>query len=631
MKRRHEMPFGAALRDDGTTCFRLWAPAAARVDLALATTRAHAALPLAALDGGWFEAIAPDAPHGSRYAFRIDGERTVPDPASRSNPDDVHAPSMVVDPLAFDWQDAGWRGRPWHEAVLYELHVGTFTREGTFAAAIGRLDYLAGLGITAIELMPLADFPGTRNWGYDGVLPFAPDATYGPPETLKALVQAAHARGLMVLLDVVYNHFGPEGNYLHLYAPQFFNPTHRTPWGAAINFDGPGSRTVRDFFVHNALFWLEEYHFDGLRLDAVHAIADGSRPDIVAELAAAVRAGPGRDRHVHLVLENDANQARYLGRDESRAPLFATAQWNDDLHHAFHVLLTGERDGYYADYAERPLRHLGRALAEGFSYQGEASAYRANRTRGEPSVHLPATAFVSFLQTHDQVGNRAFGAEGARRGERLPAARAVPADALHGRGVRVERAVPLLLRLRAGPCRRGEPRPPGGVHAVRALPRPRRAGRDPRPERPGDVRALDARLARDRGEPAPRAARLLPRAPRPAPHAHRAAPPWPRALGRVQVHRAGRARGRLDARRRRAAASRGELRGRADEARAASRHGPLFERPAPRRRAHRARARALVGDRRARGGRWLSARRSSSYRRSATRRRRWTAAAAYGA
>jgi len=403
------MPFGAAVRADGATRFRLWAPAATRVDLDLATTAARAVLPLAALEGGWFEAAVPGAPHGSRYAFRIDGAHTVPDPASRANPDDVHAPSMVVDPLAFDWQDGAWRGRPWREAVLYELHVGTFTPAGTFAAAIERLDDLADLGVTAIELMPVADFPGERNWGYDGVLPFAPDASYGPPEDLKALVQAAHARGLMVLLDVVYNHFGPEGNYLHLYAPQFFNPRHATPWGAAINFDGAHARTVRDFFVHNALYWLEEYHFDGLRLDAVHAIADDSRPDIVTELATRVREGPGRDRHVHLVLENDANQARYLGRDAAGAPRFATAQWNDDVHHALHVLLTGERDGYYADYAARPLRYLGRALAEGFAFQGEVSPYRANRTRGEPSAHLPATAFVSFLQTHDQVGNRALG------------------------------------------------------------------------------------------------------------------------------------------------------------------------------------------------------------------------------
>ncbi|MGH8682942.1 MAG: malto-oligosyltrehalose trehalohydrolase, partial [Burkholderiales bacterium] len=409
MRRSHRMPFGAETRADGATRFRLWAPGATRVELEIATDRVRSALPLTALDGGWLEAVVPDTPRATRYGFRINGERTVPDPASRFNPDDVHAPSMVVDPLAFVWEDDAWRGRPWEEAVIYELHVGTFTTAGTFLAAIDRLDYLAGLGVTAIELMPVADFPGTRNWGYDGVLPFAPDSSYGTPEDLKQLVQAAHARGLMAILDVVYNHFGPEGNYLHLYAPQFFNPRHATPWGAAINFDGGDARPVRDFFVHNALYWLEEYHFDGLRLDAVHAIADDSQPDIVAEIASRVRAGPGRDRHVHLVLENDRNQARYLGRDASRSPLFATAQWNDDIHHAFHVLLTGERDGYYADYAARPLWRLGRCLAEGFGYQGEPSPYRGSRARGEPCSRLPATAFVAFLQTHDQVGNRAFG------------------------------------------------------------------------------------------------------------------------------------------------------------------------------------------------------------------------------
>jgi maltooligosyltrehalose trehalohydrolase len=404
-RRAHDMPFGAALRADGSTRFRLWAPGARRVDVAVARRD----VPMRALDDGWFEAVAPDAPAGTRYAFRIDGGPTVPDPASRWNPEDVHAPSAVVDPLAFDWRDAGWAGRAWEEAVLYELHVGTFTDEGTFAAAAERLDDLAALGITAIELMPVADFPGRRNWGYDGVLPFAPDASYGTPDDLKRLVEAAHRLGLMMLLDVVYNHFGPEGNYLHLYAPQFFNPAHQTPWGAAIDFDGERARTVREFFVHNALFWLEEYGFDGLRLDAVHAIADDSEIDIVAELAEAVRAGPGRARHVHLVLENDANQARYLARDEAGRPRLATAQWNDDVHHAAHVLLTGERDGYYADYAERPLWRLGRCLAEGFGYQGEVSHYRGGRPRGEPSTALPAAAFVNFLQTHDQVGNRALG------------------------------------------------------------------------------------------------------------------------------------------------------------------------------------------------------------------------------
>ncbi len=402
------MPFGAALRADGSARFRLWAPSARRVDLALLDPPAQ--LPMQPLADGWFEREVAGARAGLRYAYRIDGALQVPDPASRFNPDDAHGPSMLVDPRAYGWRDADWRGRPWVEAVVYELHVGTFTPEGTFAAAIERLDDLARLGITAIELMPVADFPGARNWGYDGVLLFAPDSAYGTPDELKALVDAAHARGLTVLLDVVYNHFGPDGNYLHAYAQPFFDERRRTPWGAAIDFS---RRAVRDFYIHNALYWLTEFHFDGLRLDAVHAIADSARPDIVEEIAYAVRAGPGCERHVHLVLENDRNQARYIARDAAGAPMIATAQWNDDAHHAAHVLATAERDGYYADYAGRPLWCVGRALAEGFVYQGEASAYRDGAPRGEPSTHLPPVAFVDFLQTHDQVGNRAFGERSA--------------------------------------------------------------------------------------------------------------------------------------------------------------------------------------------------------------------------
>jgi len=274
--------------------------------------------------------------------------------------------------------------------------------------------------------MPVADFPGRRGWGYDGVLSFAPEGSYGRPEDLKALIQAAHARGLMVLLDVVYNHFGPEGNYLHLYAPAFFTERHHTPWGAALNFDGPDSRTVRDFFIHNALYWLEEYRFDGLRLDAVHAIFYDSRPDILDELAQRVREGPGRDRHVYLVLENDRNAAVYLRARDGRPPAY-DAQWNDDFHHVLHLLLTGEQDGYYADYAETPARHLARILAEGFAYQGEVSGYRHGARRGEPSADLPPRAFVQFLQNHDQVGNRAFGERlsGLVEPERLRAALAL--------------------------------------------------------------------------------------------------------------------------------------------------------------------------------------------------------------
>ncbi|MGH8720126.1 MAG: malto-oligosyltrehalose trehalohydrolase [Burkholderiales bacterium] len=408
------MPFGATIVPEGAR-FRLWAPAARSVDLGLgADARALTWHALAGETDGWYHGIAPGAGAGTRYRFRIDGETLVPDPASRYNPDDVHGASQVIDPLAFEWHDSDWRGRAWNEAVVYELHVGTLTQEGTFAGVAARLDYLVDVGITALELMPLADFPGRRNWGYDGALPFAPDATYGHPEDLKALVAAAHRRGLMVILDVVYNHFGPEGNYLHLYAPQFFTERHPTPWGAGINFDGEQSRVVRDFFLHNALYWLEEFNVDGLRLDAVHAIADDSTPDILTELAEKVRAGPGRERMVHLVLENDRNEARRLARDRSGRPLHFTAQWNDDLHHVLHGILTREQNGYYGDYTDAPVQLLGRCLAEGFAYQGEPSRWRAGRPRGETSALLPPAAFVSFLQNHDQVGNRA-------RGERLHA------------------------------------------------------------------------------------------------------------------------------------------------------------------------------------------------------------------
>ncbi|MFA7097756.1 MAG: malto-oligosyltrehalose trehalohydrolase [Gammaproteobacteria bacterium] len=413
MKRRHSMPFGAEVVDGGAVRFRLWAPAAARVDLCLERNGMVRELPLQPVGAGWYELVTAAAAAGSRYRFRIDGGLCVPDPASRFQPDDVQGPSQVIDPHAWEWQDDGWRGRPWEETVLYELHVDTFTPRGTFRGVQERLEHLLRLGVTAIELMPVADFPGERNWGYDGVLPFAPDSRYGTPEQLKELVQSAHQHGLMVFLDVVYNHFGPEGNYLHLYAPQFFTERHHTPWGAAINYDGPERHWVRQFFIHNALYWLEEYRFDGLRLDAVHAIMDDSRPDILIELAEAVHDGLGRMRHIHLVLENDANAARYLQRGESGLPHWYVAQWNDDFHHALHVLGSGEHGGYYQDYRRETAALLGRCLTEGFAYQGEASAYRQGAPRGEPSRHLPPTAFVAFLQNHDQVGNRAFGERAA--------------------------------------------------------------------------------------------------------------------------------------------------------------------------------------------------------------------------
>jgi maltooligosyltrehalose trehalohydrolase len=408
MKRRHNMAFGAECRDDGSVRFRLWAPAAHRVELCIASANPMR-IPLSPCDQGWFELTTDAARPRAQYCFRINDAQDVPDPASRFQPGDVHGTSELVNPAAFDWQDREWHGRPWEEAFIYELHVGAFTPAGTFSAAQERLDYLANLGITAVELMPVADFPGRRNWGYDGVFLFAPDSSYGRPEDLKEFVQSAHERGLMVLLDVVYNHFGPEGNYLRAYAPQFFTDRHRTPWGDGINFDGPDSRVVRDFFIHNALYWLTEYHFDGLRLDAVHAIVDDSTPDILTELADAVRSSVEPGRHVHLILENDRNQARYLQRTERCWLKSYTAQWNDDVHHALHVLITGERDGYYSDYSERPLDQLGRCLVEGFAYQGEASNYRNGEPRGESTAGLPSAAFVSFLQNHDQIGNRAFG------------------------------------------------------------------------------------------------------------------------------------------------------------------------------------------------------------------------------
>lgn len=407
----HTMPFGATVQAQGVD-FAFWAPSAEAVVLehrAAASGSTAVSLPMERDAHGWHRLSVPQAGQGDSYGFRLPDGTRVPDPASRFNPEDVHGPSMVIDPRHFEWTDETWRGRPWEEAVVYELHVGTFTDEGTFQTARQRLEELVDLGITAIELMPLADFPGRRNWGYDGVLPFAPDASYGTPGDLKALIDAAHSLGLMVLLDVVYNHFGPEGNYLHAYCPEFFNPGHQTPWGPAINFDGPASRTVRDFFVHNACYWIEEFRFDGLRMDAIHAIHDETRPHIVQEIRQALDAGPARGRHVHLVLENDANQASMLMRDGRGIPVAGTAQWNDDLHHAVHVLATGERDGYYADYAGDPVSSFACALAEGFVYQGQPSAFRNGERRGEPSTRLPPQAFVSFLQTHDQVGNRAFG------------------------------------------------------------------------------------------------------------------------------------------------------------------------------------------------------------------------------
>ncbi|MBB4857688.1 maltooligosyltrehalose trehalohydrolase [Novosphingobium chloroacetimidivorans] len=335
---------------------------------------------------------APAQP-GTRYRFRLADGTVVPDPASRSQSGGVHGWSVLVEPEAYPWKHADWRGRPWHEAIVQELHVGTL---GGFRGVAQELERIAALGITAVELMPINAFSGTRNWGYDGVLPFAPAESYGTPDDLRALVDTAHGLGLMVFLDVVYNHFGPDGNYLGAYAPGFFHTDVDTPWGGAVAVDEPA---VAAFFRENALMWLTDYRFDGLRFDAVHAIGN---PAFLDTLAQDIReALPGR--HVHLVLENEHNDAQRL------APDLYDAQWNDDFHNVLHVLLTGETDAYYADFADHPAERLARCLAEGFIYQGEPSANQDGKYRGSLSGHLPPTSFVAFLQNHDQVGNRAMG------------------------------------------------------------------------------------------------------------------------------------------------------------------------------------------------------------------------------
>ena len=383
----HELPFGASL-DGSLARFRIWAPSTER--LTLEVDGAEYAM---AGDGGWFTAAVPAAA-GARYKYRTGDGMTFPDPASRAQDGDVHDASFVVDPRSFEWKHPEWRGRPWHEAVVYELHPGVF---GGFDGVRAQLPRLKALGVTAIELMPIADFPGAANWGYDGVLPFAPDTSYGTPDQLKALVDAAHGHGLMIMLDVVYNHFGPDGAYLHAIARPFFRDDLTTPWGASIDFR---REEVRSYFINNALYWLQEYRFDGLRFDAVHEI---SEDDFLEEMAATIRREV--DRHVHLVLEHEGNAARLLRTGPDGRGF--DAQWTDDVHHCLHVLLTGESEGYYEDFQD-PIVQLARAMADGFVYQGEPSK-ALGKLRGEPSAHLPTTAFVICLQNHDQVGNRAMG------------------------------------------------------------------------------------------------------------------------------------------------------------------------------------------------------------------------------
>jgi maltooligosyltrehalose trehalohydrolase len=388
------LPYGAELLGAETARFSIWAPGADEVYLEIEGAEAQ---PMLRDEDGTFHLTA-SCTAGACYRYRLGNGQTVPDPAARAQADDVNGLSVVVDPKAYEWAHETWGGRPWHESVIYEVHAGCFG--GGFSGVRERLPQLLALGVTALELMPIADFSGRRNWGYDGVLPYAPDQAYGSPDELKRLIDEAHGLGLCVYLDVVYNHFGPDGNYLHTYAPQFFDAGQSSPWGPAIDFKRP---QVREFFIANALYWLMEYRFDGLRLDAVHAIGDNGFLD---ELAARVRRAAEPGRHIHLVLENERNDAQRL---EPGTPGGYDAQWNDDFHNVLHVLLTGEHDAYYANYREAPAQKLARALAEGFIYQGEPSPTHHGEPRGMLSGHLPPTSFVGFLQNHDQVGNRAMG------------------------------------------------------------------------------------------------------------------------------------------------------------------------------------------------------------------------------
>ncbi|MDW5377670.1 malto-oligosyltrehalose trehalohydrolase [Halomonas sp. HP20-15] len=385
--------YGAQPIDDERTRFVLWAPSARAVNVEVEGLPSQA---MRATTDGHYEAEVACG-HGARYRYRVfgaaDEEGTpVPDPASRAQHGDIDGPSLVVDPRHYRWRHNDWQGRPWQETVLYELHIGTL---GGFDGVREKLAYLADLGVTAIELMPVSEFPGGRNWGYDGVLPYAVEASYGSPDDMKALIDEAHAHGLQVFLDVVYNHFGPDGNYLATYADTFFRDDLQTPWGPSIDFRGP---QVRRYFIDNALMWLQEYRLDGLRFDAVHAI---SERDFLVEMVREIRSHVDPQRHVHLVLENEGNNASLLDADHY------TAQWSDDWHNVMHVLLTGEYEGYYADFVEDATAKLVRCLSEGFIYQGERS--RHGHVRGEPSAHLPTSAFVIFLQNHDQTGNRALG------------------------------------------------------------------------------------------------------------------------------------------------------------------------------------------------------------------------------
>ncbi len=398
-----QFKLGAQVHASGTR-FTVWAPHASRIDLKLLPERRQP-LPLIRRAGDYFEVDAPDVKAGHQYVYILDGNKERPDPASRFQPGGVHGPSEVVDPGLFEWTDQPWHGVHRDNLIIYELHVGTVTGKSTFQAVIPHLEYLRNLGVTAIEIMPVAQFPGTRNWGYDGVGLFAPQNTYGGPDGLKELVNACHQHGLAVILDVVYNHLGPEGNYLGDFGP-YFTDRYRTPWGPAINYDGPGSDAVRHFVISNALYWITEYHIDALRLDAVHGIYDFSAVHILKELSDAVHTEAGRlGRTALLIAESDLNDSRIIS-PPAEGGYGLDAQWSDDFHHALHTVLTGERAGYYEDFGE--LADLRTALQDGFVYTGQHSSHRRRR-HGNTVRHRPPQQLVICAQNHDQIGNRALG------------------------------------------------------------------------------------------------------------------------------------------------------------------------------------------------------------------------------
>ncbi len=398
---------GARWLGPAGTRFRVWAPRSERLELVLERSAGGDRAEMGRVGDGWFELVHPAAGPGTLYRFLVDGRGPFPDPASRFQPQGVHGPSEVIDPDAFAWTDATWTGIPLDRLVLYELHVGTFTAEGTFRAAIGRLPQLVELGVTAIELMPVADCPGQRNWGYDGVAPYAPARCYGRPDDLRALVDAAHRLGLAVHLDVVYNHLGPDGAYQGCFSPLYYSVTHSTGWGAALNFDGPGSGPVRDYVIQNAVAWVREYHIDGLRLDATHAIVDESPRHILAALADAVHHAAQAAGRSALVIAEDVRNLAHMIRPETEGGWGLDAVWSDDFHHQIRRRLAGDADGYFQDFSGT-LADLATTAGQGWFYAGQYAPYFGG-PRGTDPAGLPAERFVFFLQNHDQVGNRALG------------------------------------------------------------------------------------------------------------------------------------------------------------------------------------------------------------------------------